>query len=130
MEIGDLRTAALGRVDELLAEGVGSLAEARSRRLLALGDAEDTLRLIDAAIAEVGTHRGRAGAIQGDALEPTLTSLRVAMENLIGAESRIRDTDMARESAEYAKQNIRLQAATSMLAQANQVPQALLQLLQ
>ena len=72
---------------------------------------------------------GKVGSLQANSLESTLESLRQALENLGDSQSRIRDTDFAQESAEYARSNIIYQAATSMLAQANQVPQTVLQLL-
>jgi len=62
-------------------------------------------------------------------LEHTINNLGTASENLTAAESRIRDVDMAREMMEFTKLNILSQAATAMLAQANQQPQSILQLL-
>ncbi len=88
------------------------------------------LAVIDAAIDEVAAQRGKLGAIQADNLQVSLDSLRVAYENLQAAESTIRDADMTREMAEFTKYQIMLQAGTSMLAQANQIPQTILQLLQ
>ncbi len=88
------------------------------------------LSVIDAAIDEVAAQRGKLGAIQADNLQVQLDSLRVAYENLQAAESTIRDADMTLEMAEFTKYQIMLQAGTSMLAQANQIPQTILQLLQ
>ena len=62
-------------------------------------------------------------------MEHTINNLGTASENLTAAESRIRDVDMAKEMMEFTKMNILTQAATAMLAQANQQPQAVLQLL-
>ena len=62
-------------------------------------------------------------------MEHTINNLGTASENLTTAESRIRDVDMASEMSEYSKQNILSQAAQAMLAQANQQPQQVLQLL-
>ena len=73
--------------------------------------------------------RGDLGAIQ-NRLEHTINNLGVTTENMTAAESRIRDTDMADEMMSYTKNNILVQAAQAMLAQANQVPQGVLQLLQ
>jgi len=73
--------------------------------------------------------RGRLGAFQSNTLESGLNSLRVSNENLTAAESTIRDTDFASESAIFTKNQILVQASTSMLAQANQLPQNVLKLL-
>jgi len=97
-----------------------------------MGGHEDiTVRLddIDAALNEVSTYRAALGATQ-NRLEHTINNLQIASENTTAAESRIRDTDMAREMMAHTQANILQQAATSMLAQANQAPQAVLQLLQ
>lgn len=84
---------------------------------------------IDQAIEKVSTERAKLGANQ-NRLEHTINNLNTSSENLTAAESRIRDVDMADEMMEYTKHNILAQAATAMLAQANQAPQAVLQLLQ
>lgn len=84
---------------------------------------------IKAAINTVSSTRGDLGAIQ-NRLEHTINNLGVTTENITSAESRIRDTDMAEEMMAYTKNNILVQAAQAMLAQANQVPQGVLQLLQ
>ena len=69
------------------------------------------------------------GATQ-NRLDHTINNLTTTSENLSAAESRIRDVDMAQEMMDFTKNNILSQAATSMLAQANQMPQSVLQLLQ
>lgn len=92
--------------------------------------ATDALTLVDKAINEVTAIRGDLGAFQKNTLESNLSNLRVANENLVSAESIIRDVDMASEMAEYTKRQIMSQAATAMLAQANQVPPNVLRLLQ
>ena len=84
---------------------------------------------INAAINLVSTQRGELGAIQ-NRLEHTINNLSVNAENMTAAESRIRDVDMADEMMKYTKNNILVQASQAMLAQANQVPQGVLQLLQ
>ena len=84
---------------------------------------------IDLAIGELSETRAVLGAIQ-NRLEHTINNLQIASENTSAAESRIRDTDMAREMMRLTMSNVLQQAATSMLAQANQAPQAVLQLLQ
>lgn len=91
--------------------------------------ASDAIKAIDKAIDLVSTTRSDLGAIQ-NRLEHTINNLGVTTENLTSAESRIRDTDMADEMMAYTKNNILVQAAQAMLAQANTVPQGVLQLLQ
>jgi flagellin len=83
---------------------------------------------IDAAIENVSGMRGQFGAVQ-NRLEHTLNNLATYQENLMASESRIRDVDMASEMVEFSKNQILQQAGTSMLAQANQAPQAVLSLL-
>lgn len=84
---------------------------------------------IDEAISSVSSERAKLGAYQ-NRLEHTINNLGTSSENLTSAESRIRDVDMAKEMMEFTKNNILSQAAQSMLAQANQQPQGVLQLLQ
>jgi flagellin len=91
--------------------------------------ANAAIEKIKTAIETVATERGKLGALQ-NRLEHTINNLGVTAENMTAAESRIRDTDMANEMMAFTKNNILNQAAQSMLAQANQVPQGVLQLLQ
>lgn len=84
---------------------------------------------VDKAIAEVSAQRAVYGAAQ-NRLEHTINNLGTTAENLSAAESRIRDTDMAKEMTTLTKNNILLQASQAMLAQANQFPQGVIQLLQ
>jgi flagellin len=84
--------------------------------------------ILKTAINTVSSTRGRLGATQ-NRLEHTINNLSVASENMTAAESRIRDVDMAKEMMSYTKNNILVQASQAMLAQANQVPQGVLQLL-
>lgn len=86
------------------------------------------MTLVNTAINTVSTQRADLGAIQ-NRLEHTINNLGASSENLSAAESRIRDTDMAKEMMEFTKNNILTQAAQAMLAQANQQPQGVLQLL-
>ncbi len=81
------------------------------------------------AINQVSTSRGKLGAIQ-NRLEHTINNLGVTTENITAAESRIRDVDMAKEMMEFTKNSVLMQSAQAMLAQANQQPQSILQLLQ
>lgn len=98
-------------------------------KLTTAANAKSSLEKIESAITAVSGHRATLGAVQ-NRLEHTITSTDNTSENLQAAESRIRDTDMAKEMVEYTKNNILTQAAQSMLAQANQSPQGVLQLLQ
>ncbi|WP_069650364.1 flagellin [Caloranaerobacter ferrireducens] len=86
------------------------------------------LSVLDTAIQSVSAERATLGSYQ-NRLEHTIKNLDVSAENLQASESRIRDVDMAKEMMEFTKQNILNQAATAMLAQANQAPQGVLQLL-
>lgn len=90
--------------------------------------AESAIQSLDTAINTVSTERSKLGAYQ-NRLEHTIANLGVAQENLTAAESRIRDVDMAAEMMEFTRAQILLQAGTAMLAQANTMPQAVLQLL-
>jgi flagellin len=87
-----------------------------------------TLTNVSAAIEKVATQRANLGAVQ-NRLEYTSNNLGTTVENLTASESRIRDTDMAKEMVALSKNNILLQASQSMLAQANSAPQGVLSLL-
>jgi flagellin-like hook-associated protein FlgL len=90
--------------------------------------ANKAIRMIDLAVDKVSLARSKLGAIQ-NRLDHTVSNLNEMAQNLTGALSRIQDADMAKEMTEFTKNNIILQAATAMLAQANQLPQNVLQLL-
>jgi flagellin len=113
------------KVDDLSAEGLGikgldvSTQEAAGKSIQTIKDA----------INKVSTNRGNLGALQ-NRLEHAIANLDTTAENMDAANSRIRDTDMAKEMMNYTKMNILSQAAQAMLAQANQQPQNILQLLQ
>jgi len=111
--IGNMGTAALG-VDNI---------QVTSNEL-----ANRAIGKIDLAINRVSSQRATLGAVQ-NRIDHTINNLSVAYENLTAAESRIRDVDMAKQMMEFTKYNILSQAATAMLAQANQLPQNVLQLL-
>ncbi len=91
-------------------------------------NADGAIYLINNAIQQVSTERSKLGAYQ-NRLEHTINNLGTSSENLSAAESRIRDVDMAKEMMEFTKSNILQQAAQAMLAQANQQPEGVLQLL-
>ncbi|MGX6441641.1 flagellin Hag [Neobacillus sp. K501] len=91
-------------------------------------NASASIANIDAAIEAVSTQRSSLGAFQ-NRLEHTISNLDTSAENLTASESRIRDVDMAKEMMSQTKNSILSQAAQAMLAQANQQPQGVLQLL-
>lgn len=92
-------------------------------------DANNAIGFFDNAIRMVSESRSRLGAYQ-NRLEHTVSNITTTAENMTAAESRIRDVDMALEMSEFTKNSIINQAATAMLAQANQMPQGVLKLLQ
>lgn len=111
--IGDMSSRALG-VNNIL-------VTSNDQANIAIGK-------LDLAINRVSSERAKLGALQ-NRLEHTINNLSVTSENLSASESRIRDVDMAKEMMNFTKYNILQQAATAMLAQANQMPQTVLQLL-
>ena len=111
--ISDMRSAALG----ITAANVSTVSQA-----------ENTITIVDKALKSISDERSKLGAVQ-NRLEHTIKNLDTSSENLQASESRIRDVDMAKEMMEFTKNNILQQAAQSMLAQANQAPQGVLQLL-
>ena len=92
-------------------------------------DANDAIKVIDAAINTVSQERSKLGAMQ-NRLEHTIANLGTSSENLTSAESNIRDVDMAAEMSTFTKNQVLAQAGVAMLAQANQAPQTILKLLQ
>ena len=93
------------------------------------GRSQDALAVIDAAIDDVTNLRGTLGAFQANTLESTANNLRATLENTVNAESVIRDTDFAEEIANFTKGQVLVQAGTSVLGNANQIPQQVLSLL-
>ena len=114
VSVGDMHTDALGIADIDISTQAGAKA---------------AVDKIKSAINSVSSTRGDLGAIQ-NRLEHTINNLSVSAENMTAAESRIRDVDMANEMMAYTKNNILVQSSQAMLAQANQLPQGVLQLLQ
>lgn len=94
------------------------------------GNTIQAQKIITEAIRQVSTIRGRLGALQKNVLETNINSLNVALENVTASESAIRDADFAAETAALTRSQILVQANTSVLAQANANPQAVLRLLQ
>lgn len=117
ISIGTMNASALGL------KGSAQLSVA------SFGDAGKTMSAIQGAISVVSGQRSYLGALQ-NRLEHTIANLDNISENTSSAESRIRDTDMAKEMVTYSKNNILAQAGQSMLAQANQSNQGVLSLLQ
>ena len=118
-------------IAEMGLKGLG-LTDDQGKNLMEItsrADADAAIQKIDDAITNVSVERSRLGAVQ-NRLEHTVKNLGTSAENLQDAESRIRDADMAKEMMGFTKNNILMQAAQSMLAQANQQPQGVLQLLQ
>ena len=97
--------------------------------IMSADESSDAIAKVKDAIKTVSSARASMGALQ-NRLEHTINNLDVAVENLSAANSRIRDTDMAKEMMNYTKMNVLVQSAQAMLAQANQQPQSVLQLLQ
>jgi flagellin len=110
-----------------LSDITGLSSTAAAKTALATGSLS-SIDSIDDAIKNVSTARANYGAVQ-NRLEHRMNNLATYQENLTASESRIRDVDMAAEMTSYTKENILQQAGTSMLAQANQMPQNVLQLL-
>lgn len=104
----------------------GSLAEID---VTSAAKAQDALKVIDAALDDITNLRGTLGAFQSNTLASTTNNLRVTLENTVNAESVIRDTDFAQEIANFTKQQVLMQAGTSVLGNANQLPQQILSLL-
>ena len=121
----EITKADLNLADDLTA---GSTFEINGISVSTRDQASGTITKIDDAIKSVSDQRSALGAVQ-NRLEHTINNLGAASENLTAAESRIRDTDMAKSMMNFTKNNILMQAAQSMLSQANQQPQGVLQLL-
>lgn len=99
-----------------------------SRSIKTAGDANEMIGVTDAAIDKINRQRADLGAYY-NRMEVTIESLRTGYENMVAADSRIRDTDMAEELVEFTKNQILLQSSTAMLTQANFSNQVVLQLL-
>ncbi|MDO8349083.1 MAG: flagellin, partial [Planctomycetota bacterium] len=119
-------------IDTLAVSLAPSLTTSLSLNSLDIGSGGATttaITNIDSAINTVSSLRGSLGAIQ-NRLGSTINNLAIQVENLSSAESRIRDVDVAYETAQLTRNNILQQASISVLAQANAQPQSALQLLQ
>ncbi len=115
--------------EKVITKGTDNIAIEYALDVTSHDKASNALTILDEAMNMISSRRSKLGAYQ-NRLEHTINNLNAASENLTAAESRIRDADMALEMTEFTKNNIINQAATSMLAQANQLPQGILKLLQ
>ncbi|MEW4241133.1 flagellin Hag [Priestia megaterium] len=122
LTIGNMSAASLA-----VGTGAGELATALDVSS-ASANFSNVISAIDQAIKTVSSERGKLGSYQ-NRLEHTINNLATSSENLTAAESRVRDVDMAKEMMDQTKNSILSQAAQAMLAQANQQPQGVLQLL-
>ncbi|RMD04335.1 flagellin [Clostridium autoethanogenum] len=138
LNINDMRSAALGitgnagqkgfTATNTVTNGTTDIKQEAALNVMNKDDASAALTTIDGALTKVSAERGKLGAIQ-NRLEHTENNLSTSAENLTSAQARITDVDMASEMSQYSKNNILAQAAQAMLAQANQQPQQVLQLL-
>ena len=122
----DTRNLGISSIDVGFEQVTGSTLSQAS--ILTQSQANAAIDIIDGALDMVSAQRAQLGAMQ-NRLESTMNSLGIARENLTAAESTIRDVDMAAEMMQFTQNNILTQAAQAMLAQANQLPQGVLQLL-
>ncbi len=135
LSIGNMNVSSLfGNANATGSLQVGNTTQAQGayNTCLSVSDfsaAGTAMKAIQSAIEKVSNQRSDLGAVQ-NRLEHTIANLDTASENTSSAESRIRDTDMAKEMVTYSKNNILAQAGQSMLAQANQSTQGVLSLLQ
>ena len=131
VKIGDMHTSAMGTMESVVEGGRQTAVSGKSIADINISTPEGAHEAIDViknAINYVSGIRGDLGATQ-NRLEHTANNLSVMAENIQDAESTIRDTDVAEEMMAYTKNNILIQSAQAMLAQANAVPQGVLQLL-
>ncbi|MDR1322221.1 MAG: flagellin [Gracilibacteraceae bacterium] len=126
LKVNSMQATGLSTNNVVVTNAGGSAATALDAARTA---ANAAISIIRNAINVVSTQRASLGAVQ-NRLEHTILNQQVTVENLTAAESRIRDTDMAKEMMAFAKNNIIYQANQAMLAQANALPQSILQLLQ
>ena len=128
MQVGKDAVAGTDTIDITFAATDSTTLGVNAMDFTTAAGAQAALGTIDTAIATLSTNRANLGASQ-NRLEVTVSNLRVEEENLTSANSRIRDVDVARETAALTRNQIMSQAGTAMLAQANQLPQSALQLL-
>jgi flagellin len=129
--IQDIAARKLGKVETDVAGVYQSLSDIASGKALNVvsGDLVDASKVVSKAIEQVSSLRGRLGAFQRNTVGGTIRSLGIAAENTAAAESVIRDTDFATETASLTRAQILVQASTNVLALANSQPQSVLNLL-
>ncbi|WP_409074701.1 flagellin [Pseudoalteromonas sp. SG45-2] len=115
-------------IDDATVTQTGALADVNSLDISTQTDSQNALAIIDSAIAQIDDQRADLGAIQ-NRFDHTISNLANISENVSASRSRIQDTDFATETAEMTKNQILQQAGTSILSQANQLPQTALSLL-
>ncbi|MBT2647214.1 flagellin Hag [Bacillus sp. ISL-34] len=128
MDAGNLGTRAADGTMTTSIKSLKTAADGTGGALKTQAGADAAITVINNAIEQVSAERSKLGANQ-NRLEHTINNLSTSSENLTAAESRIRDTDMAKTMMDQTKNSILSQAAQAMLAQANQQPQGVLQLL-
>jgi len=117
-------------IDDMHADQLGGTSNnIAAQNLSSVSAAQASLAVIDQAISDISASRGELGAFQ-NRLNVTIANLGSARENLSAANSRIRDVDVAQETALMTRNSILMQAGVSVLAQANQIPSMALSLLQ
>ena len=129
LSIANMAATQLGKGLDVTSGGTNVFSSLSEISILNAASASDSIEILDQAITDVSTLRGQLGAFQGNTLESGINNMRVSEENLVAAESIIRDTDMAAEMATFTRNQIMTQAATAMLSQANASPQIVLSLL-
>lgn len=128
-QVGTNNVAANDRITVSIADSdAAAMGISAGMTLSTVTGARTALGLIDTAIGNVSSRRGEMGAAQNRLLS-TINNLSTSFENLSAANSRIRDADIAQESAAFARSQILMQAGTSVLAQANQLPSLALNLI-
>jgi flagellin len=127
--IASVNTASLGKFVQ--GGKVYTLSDLGSGKTAAVNNGDTNLaqQIVNRAVKDVAALRGRLGAFQKNVLGSTINSLNVALENVSSSNSAIRDTDFASETSNLTRNQILVQAATNVLSQANQSPQAVLKLL-
>jgi len=138
VDINDMRSQALGvtakagtagfKATNSVTDGTSETTKEAALDVSSNTSATAAIETIDNAIQKVSAERSKIGAFT-NRLDHTITNLGTSSENLTAAESRVRDVDMAKEMMQFQKNNILTQAAQAMMAQANQQPQGVLQLL-
>jgi flagellin len=124
----DLEKLPLDADKEIKNPGVNTFTDTKNLLVSTFAKAGTTMKIVQNALERVSTMRSKLGATQ-NRLEHTIANLDTTSENTSAAESRIRDTDMAKEMVTYSKNQILVQAGQSMLAQANQSTQGVLSIL-